>query len=781
MSSWCFHETTSRVPQRDHLTEESCPALRDTPRMPRRGIAPFVFVLLVVLAIWVVAGVSAWDIAKFIAYEVGFILLPGVALLWALRGTRSGALTMIALGWPLGQMLEILAFSGTAAIGARVLFAVYPVVVIVPCVLFIGRRGNAPRPEPGGDPGSNRVMWTAAVALSVGILYLALAFLPQVPLPSTTHSVSYYVDFPDFIGLIAEVRNHWPATSPGLSGFPLHYEWFVFDHMAATNQVTGVSIPMIAFRLDVFPTILVFGCQLFVMGRYLGRSAWTGALAIIVVFLLGPLDLTSDLNQASPFFSKFNFDLWASWTFPFGLMFFMALVYLIAERLQVASWRGRDALRAWALIALIMVGASGAKATVLPVVITGVGLYAVWELIRRRSIPVTALVTLGLGLAMFAVTFLVIYGSGVPGTVIEPLVPLSHTVPVTVASSISNHAVRVVAKLVAYAAGLAGIALPLAGILYLLTARHRSEIGRLRLGLFLLAAGVLIANVVHQVGISELYFLVTAYPAGVIVGAEGLRLAWNDVGSAIPISRRTVVLAFAGWVCVVIVVVALTHPTLAHPAGLILRYGVLAVLAAIFVVVCTLVLKARRASITGAVALGLLPLLAASALTSPIQLAPTVDRIVTGKSPAVTLADPQTVRGLTPGLVVALNWLRDTTPVNTIIAVSNHWINPSETDGRYYYYSAFSERQVFVEAYNPLDYGLDYPPLTPAFAAYQYRTRLNDAVFDDADPAALRILTQQYGVRFLLIDRVHHNADPKLLTLGRVVFTDSDATILAVS
>ena len=34
-------------------------------------------------------------------------------------------------------------------------------------------------------------------------------------------------------------------------------------------------------------------------------------------------------------------------------------------------------LRSWALIALLMLGASGAKATVLPVIIIGTGLYTV--------------------------------------------------------------------------------------------------------------------------------------------------------------------------------------------------------------------------------------------------------------------------------------------------------------------------------------------------------------------------------------------------------------------
>lgn len=128
---------------------------------------------------------------------------------------------------------------------------------------------------------------------------------------------------------------------------------------------------------------------------------------------------------------------------------------------------------------------------------------------------------------------------------------------------------------------------------------------------------------------------------------------------------------------------------------------------------------------------------------------------------------------------MALSWLQDNTPVDTIFAVSNHLANPSVTDGRYY--SAFSERQVFLEAYNPNDYGLSNAPLPPPFEAFLHRVILNDAVFVHADVTALRILTGQYGVRNLLIDRLHHNADPALLQLGRIVSTNPDATIVAVS
>ncbi len=154
--------------------------------MPRRGIAPAAFVAAVVLAIWLVSGVGVGDIAKFIGYELAFVLIPGAALLWAVRGRRHGPLLTIGLGWPIGQTLEILAFSATAAIGVRGLFVIYPIVVAVPCAFIIWRRSPHGARDADEEPMSGRLLWTAAVAMALGIGYLAFAFIPQAPLPSTT-------------------------------------------------------------------------------------------------------------------------------------------------------------------------------------------------------------------------------------------------------------------------------------------------------------------------------------------------------------------------------------------------------------------------------------------------------------------------------------------------------------------------------------------------------------------------------------------------------------------
>ena len=436
--------------------------------MPARALGPVALVSAVAVTIWVVAGVALFDVVRFLGYEIVFVALPGAALLWAVRGRRPDSLVAIAIGWPLGQTLEILAFVATAAMGARGLFSVYPLVVLAISASVIWLRRHAAPAETREVRMSGLSMWAAAAAVSVAILYLVLMFLPQVPLPSSPPSVDYNVDFVFFIELIAQALNHWPLTSPGLSGSPLHYEWFVFLHMAAVSQVTRVSISTIALRLEFVPTIVVLGCQLLALGRSMARSAWVGVLAIVAVFLLGPLDLTTN-GGGNPFAESFSYHLWTSWTFLFGLTFLLPLLHLINERLQMPTWRTRHDVQSWALIALLLVGASGAKATILPVILSGVALYIVIALFRRhRPSVMAACAALVFGVAVFALTFLIIYGTGSPGTPIDPFVSLSRTFPMVAAEGITNAALRHLVLPFAYVAGVAGVLLPLAGSLYLL-------------------------------------------------------------------------------------------------------------------------------------------------------------------------------------------------------------------------------------------------------------------------------------------------------------------------
>lgn len=733
------------------------------------------------LAIWLLSGVDLTQILLFAAYEIGFIALPGIALLWALRGSRPGFLAAIALGWPLGSALEILVFSATAAVGARTLFLLYPLVTVVLSTLVIRRRRSVVT-DVGAPPFTSRLLWIAAGALSLGLVSLSLMFLPQVPLPSTQASVAYSPDFVYQMSKIAEVMYHWPPTNPGLSGVPLPYEWFVFFHMAAVTQVTRLSIPIIALRLDFLPLLVVIGCQLLMVGRALAGAAWAGVIALVVLFLLGPLDMTTDTRGAAPFFANLGVQLWGSWTLPFGLMFLIPLIYLISQRLLATHVRIRADAGFWILITLLMIGASGAKATILPVLLSGTALYIAVMWVTRRTIQPVALALLALQAFVFVVTFYVIYRGGASGIEIDPLASLARTFPVLSASDSGLPGpVSAVLLPLAYLCGLLGMLLPLAGILYLLRRRHRAAIAAYAWCLCVLAAGVLIANVVHQdLGYSELYFQDAGYIAGCIVAAAGIRLAWIDMTAALSTSRRALVIELVAWVVLLALIATITALTIRLKPSEVAMYSVLGAGGVLFILVWRRVMAKRGRPTAGTWALGLIPLLAACALTAPIQLAPTIGRVLTGSPLTVTQPDPQKIRGLTPGLLAALEWLQDNSSTDTVFAVSNHWIDPDSKDGRFYYYSAFSERQVFIEGYDAVRYQISTRLDTPAGADFARRMTLNNAVFNSADATALQVLTQQYSVSYLFIDRVDNDSDPAVVQLGTVVFNDADATIVKV-
>lgn len=575
------------------------------PRMLRRALGPSALVVAVAVGGWLISGVALLDIIKFLGYDAAFVAIPGAALLWAIRGRRSHFLVTVALGWPLGQALEVLAFSATAAIGFRALFLAFPVVVTVPSAVVIWRRRERIEQDP--DPGgmSQGLMWAAATMLSLGLIYLTIMFLPQAPLPSSSVLVEY-PDFPYFIGLITQVLYHWPPASPGLYGVPLAYEWFVLFHMAAASQVTHLSIPTIALRMDYVPTIVVLACQLLAVGRFVGRAAWTGAIAIGVLLILGPLDLIAS-PKGGAFRDSVLINLWNSWTFPFGLLFFLALVYLITERLRANTWRTPSDLGSWTLIALLMIGASGAKATVLPVVIAGTGLYVMVHLLLRRSAPPAALVTLGLGIVVFTATYLVIYAGAAPDTVVKLFAWLSGTPAVVFAESIHHALLRKILLPFAYAAGLAGFLLPLVAILYLLRRRYHREITSFALLLCMLIGSIFIASVVHQISYSEGYFEETGYIAGVIVAAAGLRLAWLDVGLALPLTRRAAIVIAGGSIALLIVVAKPESRSITTPKAIMMLYAGLFASGVIFVIAWAIVMRARRRSATGNPPVGLDP------------------------------------------------------------------------------------------------------------------------------------------------------------------------------
>jgi hypothetical protein len=90
---------------------------------------------------------------------------------------------------------------------------------------------------------------------------------------------------------------------------------------------------------------------------------------------------------------------------------------------------------------------------------------------------------------------------------------------------------------------------------------------------------------------------------------------------------------------------------------------------------------------------------------------------------------------------------------------------------------------VFIEGYDPVRYAISTSWSTAEGADFAEREILNNYVFNYADAEALETMTEEYSVRYLLIDSQDGDRDDDsraVAALGTVVFQDSTATIVAV-
>ena len=715
-------------------------------------LAPAAVVGAVAVALLLRFDVAAWEIVRLAAYELVFVVVPGVVVFRALAGRRS-LLEHVAFGWGLGYALELAAFALTGELGLRDWFAAYPALAIA-AGLALTRARNAP--EPGRAPPLGRAqVWVVAATCVAIALYLALAGFATAPLPWTVERVWYYTDLPFHLSIAAEAKHHWPVTDASAAGLAFPYHVGADLHVAAAGRVTDVALPVVLLRFFPLTLALLVVLQLVAAGRRLSGRAAVGVAAAPLALLVGELDLDSD--RMLPFSGTFAWSFWISPSFLLGLALFVPAVALIGGRL--AAGPSAPGAGAELVVVALLVGAAAATKASIPLVLCGgLVLYAAWQLVLHRRTSRIVLASLGVVAAAGAVVLLGLYSeAGGRDLALSPVgafrnMPQLVDLGEWLGDSLPGRALFALA-----ATGVGSLALygaALAGIPLLIAARRHTGLGPERTFLLcMLAAGLAPLLAVHQGGFSELYFSHYGFVAGALLSAEGLLL--------VPAVARAHPRPFAAAAGVVAVAAAVGLAGAPWPAYAILAGG-LALLAV------RGLRRGRRAALVavacGAVLVG--------ALDLPLDVGARA-------LPAWLDGRPQyaaSEAGLTRDLYAGLAWLRDNTSERAVLAVNNYdETNAGDRYPSYYGYAAFAERRVFLQGwlYGPLFLRADEDVITP-------RLKLNEAVFDRADPRALETLVRDYGVRYLVVDRVHGTATPRLARLGRVVYRNPDVTVYAV-
>jgi hypothetical protein len=766
---------------RDAATARAAQA-REAPSPKRAGFEGSAAVLTVVIAaavasLWLVSGVTASQMVRFVAYQALFVLGPGWLVYRWLRPGDAWGLRRLAFSWALGYALECTAFVFTAAIGLRPAFLAYPAVVAV--VGLVGRRlssetGGLRAPRlPRGWP------WALAAVCVVSLAYVGVQYFGASPLPDRVTSASYGLDSVWNLSLAAEAKHHWPITDPTVSGTSLTYHLFATFDVAATSQVTGVPLPVVLFRLWPVPLVVLACLQLCVFGATVGRRLWAGPIVAGLVLLGSELNL--DPHTGYKFANELSDDIIAiSPSFLLGLVFFLPALTLLCELLAERPARPRT----MALLGLLLIGCAGAKATILPVLVGGLGLFVAWRAARRREVHRPMLAALCLTGLVYALSDILIYNAaGGYGLALDPPGAVRQMPALGVFAHGLPDGVAVVGWAAAVILGLAGAYWLL--LLGAVQAGRRDAATPLRTGLLvcvaLVGAGPFLLFTHH--GFSQVFFMQYGLVAVAPLAADALVWIWSELRARAGTARLAVLAG--GWL-VAIGVAAFAVPrwldaSTARQNGLFSTVDlVLAGLAAL--VLGRLALRRRRVRGIWLYAAGALTLiaLAAKPLTT---VSPAVTRVAAGQ-PLYS----QTGNALTAGLAHGLAWVRDHTERHAVVAVNNYrdwslyWDSGSRTPNDYYY-TALGERRTFLEGWVYAQRAFDIGE-SDVFAGHKVpfpqRLALNEAIFQQADRRAYEYVVRRWHVRYLLVDRVHNWATPWLGYLAQRVFCNSDVVIYAV-
>ncbi|GAB2956683.1 hypothetical protein LWP59_35235 [Amycolatopsis acidiphila] len=707
-----------------------------------RAVTPAAWsaVLLAWLGVHLATGTPLAELAQW-ALAVGLgVLLPGFALVRAARATAAPLLEDLAWGTVAGCLVAMLGWALDVVLPwAPPPWLVGPVFALVLLAFPRTRRRVLARPAPGWGVAAN--LWLTG-ALAVAVAWMTTDYLRFTPLDPGPGGRTYYYDTTFQVAVMGELRHTlWPGY-PLVHGDPYSYHWFL--HAITAHLTTGTGVDPFDSMLRLVPTTLFPAVVLLaaVVARRVADSVRAGVVCAGLLTVTGATVATvwSTDGQAPLMIQSY----WvSSLTSAFGWLPTVAVAGCVVAILRRST---ADRAVPVALFVPLVLLATGAKSADLAVLLGGTVL-AFFALLFRRKwmvVPRAIAVNVFLGGVLLIARF-TMYGGGDYGLQVSPLGPIRQTAGQTFPDAVRPSggdlylALPHVPLAPLFAAAVLYLVplLPrLAGFVPLLRRRPLDPAMWVFLGTTIAGFGAML--VFRQPGNSNIYFLVAAYPVGLIGSAWGVaQLRWT----------RTAVAGGAG--IGLVLTLAIAWVAGARPAKSIT--GWLLPLAALAAALLLLALGRRRS--TGVVLT--FALLGTGLLSTGLYLTQTSTR--PSYNLGVTYADATSLP-VTRDELAAGRWLDAHAGPTDVLAVNRVCTqqSPGECTAKLFDMGAFAQRNVDVEGWAYSQRNLDaawHSTVWYADQPFWDQRRLDEelSAFRTPTPAALAALSAR-GVRWLVAD-----------------------------
>ncbi|WP_327677902.1 hypothetical protein [Kitasatospora sp. NBC_00458] len=791
---------TTPVPDRDANGRPGGPDRAAVGRVALRFL-PAVAAYLVTVAVLLAADTSAGDVARYTFYALWGVVLPGTLVFRGLRRRPGTLLEDLVFGAVTGLVLELAAWAVLVGLGLQSVAVLWPLAVVVPFAAVPRlRRHWRPRGYRVMSPGAS---WAISGTVALTALYYYEVNLSRFPALPTGDSSRIFGDLPYMLSLAGNAKHEMPLTFPQAAGEPLHYHWFTFSHMAMTDLVGGVDLPVVAMRLMVPALSALTVLITAVVAHRLTGRAWAGPVAALLFFAVGEFTAAYPNNVSSWTFGAPPIRLmsWGSLSLTYSQPLLVALVGAVGDLLRRPGGAGAadggsgpadgrlPALGrgAFFLVAGFALASSAAKASTLPVTLAGLAFAGLMVLVGTRRIPWT-IVGLGAILAgaqLFATA--VIFDFESYGLEIEVFGNVRQYWANS--SEVRGSATQLAVVGATLLAFVATHQLRMLGVVPLLW-RRRLKLEPVQ---WFLLGGALAGPAAYLVvnGFNSSYFAIASAPFGALLAAWGY--CESAERAALPVRARAALAAG-----VLVLAAALTWAMYRHSADWAVvvakaagAYDVRKSYAPLLAVLGGVVVMAAAAAVAallwwgaGRIRPGLRGRGGIVLLTASLAVG----------LPSIGLDVLQSRQYAWDGTwilpqsqVDAARWVRDHSEPSDVIATNSHCWEPEDwtrTDRCYNYrsqwLSAYSERSVLVEgwAYAPrmiATSGGGVASNGPFWDPALYQQ--NEAAVYQPTAALLAGLHRDHRVRYLVVDRKAGAESPLLPTLTKQVFDNGRTAV----